>query len=53
MNTVTEYDLIMKRSPTEIILEVNRLIKRGWFPIGGISINEHNYYCQVMVRYED
>ena len=36
---LTEYDFIYELTPTDFEVECNKMIKRGWRPIGGISVS--------------
>ena len=57
---VTEYtieqssnDLGIKPSRHSFMANINRMIQKGWQPIGGVSIYriaEHTYYAQAMVK---
>jgi hypothetical protein len=33
--------------------EINKAIKNGWEPFGGISVHENSVYAQTMVKYEE
>ena len=56
MKEIIEYRLVHIRAPDENIFlqEVNRLIKEGWAPQGGIAYDHSvgTHYIQAMVMYK-
>ena len=40
MQKITEYKVVMGQSPSELVREVNALIRDGWVPTGGIAITQ-------------
>ena len=48
-----EYKIVTSDNPTEIETEVNKLIKDGFKPLGGVSVcgsDDWEFYTQAMVR---
>jgi len=48
-----EYDVAVHSDINELITEVNRMIGKGWFPIGGIATKSYKDDCvffQAMTR---
>lgn len=46
---VAEYDVVLRRSIEGLVSDVNRKIRDGWEPCGGVAVCA-NHYCQVIVR---
>lgn len=57
MNKIIEYQILGTEKFSELVKEVNKAIKKGWQPLGGVSID--NFMSQVgipvqaMVKYEN
>jgi hypothetical protein len=55
---MNEYALVCKQEPDRLVEEVNRLIKGGWRPQGGVTTIARNdkhgvlqvWFVQAMVR---
>ena len=45
-----EYTIIQERVTEKFIAMVNKAIKEGWKPQGGVVINQYLYFYQAMVR---
>ena len=56
MKKVIRYEIVYGNSEQAFIEQINRMIKEGWQPIGGVSVNfqartEQPVYHQAMVEY--
>lgn len=47
MKEVTEYTVISHYAPADLRDEVNKLIKEGWIPTGGICITQSPFTQEV------
>ncbi len=49
LNINLEYYLVLEGHQLDLIREVNKRLKEGWQPLGGIATWEE-YLCQAVVR---
>ena len=49
---VTEYILIQGQYHSSFVADVNRYIKQGWQPVGGVGLGL-KYFYQAMVKCEE
>lgn len=49
---VTEYKILISVSYHDLQDEVNKYMRNGWQPIGGVSAVLNNSYMQSMVKYK-
>ena len=59
MSKATRYEVVYANSEQAFVEQINRMIKEGWQPLGGMAANfQHNgqfqqvVYHQAMVEYE-
>ena len=59
MNKITRYEVVYANSEQAFVEQINRMIKEGWQPLGGMAANfQHNgqfqqtIYHQAIVMYE-
>ncbi len=54
MKKIIEYKIVWDRDDDRLIKKVNKEIKEGWQPQGGITYDtQYGIYLQVMVKYEE
>jgi hypothetical protein len=49
MNKIIKYHIVSGGSVGDIEGNVNRLLRSGWEPVGGVTINGWEEYLQTMV----
>lgn len=49
---VVKYDVIIEHIVDAIIFSVNEAIEQGWQPLGGMVIDDGQWFYQPMVMYE-
>ena len=47
MQKVTEYKVVMAKSPNELTTTINQMLTEGWIPTGGIFITQSPITKQV------
>lgn len=63
MEKITEYKIVLAKSPAEMSQTLNEMIEAGWIPTGGVFITQspnkqqvgdytvvENYFHQAMVK---
>jgi Domain of unknown function (DUF1737) len=45
-----EYTVVRTESASSLAKEVNKLIKDGWKPLGGITVSPGGHYLQAMIK---
>ena len=49
---ITEYEILISTSYHDLQDEVNKYLRNGWQPIGGVSSVVNYSYMQAMVKYK-
>jgi len=60
---IEDYDIVQEADEEKLKESVKRMMKEGWEPIGGVSVNQYKYigeydyqnhyrtaYCQAMIK---
>lgn len=55
MKKIIEYHIVENSNTFQLSKIVNKLIKNGWQPYGGVSFTgqPEGHYIQAMVKYEE
>lgn len=53
MKRAVDYDVLIEVTIPRLIHTVRAAIECGWEPIGPMQIEDDDWFCQTMVKYED
>jgi len=53
MMKVKDYDIVTAKDPETLARRVYELLKEGWEPVGGVSLDNQGFLCQAMIKKKD
>lgn len=48
---IVKYSILIAETTRSLAVMVNDEMKKGWFPLGSVYLNESGFPCQPVVKY--